>query len=93
MSTARAPSLADFTSDTLTVEEAGRVLRIGRASAYTAARSGDLPTIKIGRSLRVSKHALAAMLGLNGETPRTSLPGARETSKIAPAEGDLVPTP
>ena len=47
----------------LTVEEAGELLRIGRSSAYAAAGSGDLPTIKIGRKLRVPRYRLEAMLG------------------------------
>jgi excisionase family DNA binding protein len=47
----------------LTVEEAGRVLRIGRSAAYQAARSGELPTIRIGRCLRVPLHRLEQMLG------------------------------
>ena len=46
-----------------TVEEAARVLRIGRSQAYAAARSGELPTIRIGRSLRVPRHRLEQLLG------------------------------
>jgi len=47
----------------LTVEEAGRLLQIGRQSAYKAARSGELPTIRIGRRLLVPRARLAEMLG------------------------------
>jgi excisionase family DNA binding protein len=47
----------------LTVEEAASVLRIGRSAAYQAARSGDLPTIKIGRAIRVPRHRLVELLG------------------------------
>jgi excisionase family DNA binding protein len=49
----------------LTIEEAAELLRIGRTAAYSAARSGDLPTIKIGRTLRVPKHRLEQLLGLH----------------------------
>jgi excisionase family DNA binding protein len=53
-----------------TVEEAAGLLRVGRTSAYEAARRGDLPTVRIGRSLRVPRHALEALLGLeNGHGP------------------------
>ena len=52
-----------------TVEEAARVLRIGRSQAYAAARSGELPTIRIGRSLRVPRHRLEQLLG---EDPQNS---------------------
>ena len=66
----------------LTVEEAAEVLRIGRTAAYEAARRGDLPTVRIGRSLRVPRRQLDLMLGLNDETPEAA-PGARDTSTIA----------
>ena len=38
---------------TLTVEEAGRALGISRGSAYLAAKSGQLPTIRVGGRLLV----------------------------------------
>jgi excisionase family DNA binding protein len=50
---------------TLTVEEAGAALGIGRASAYSAARNGDLPTIRVGRRLLVPTAPFRAMLGLD----------------------------
>jgi excisionase family DNA binding protein len=66
----------------LTVEEAGRLLRISRQSAYQAARSGELPTIRIGRRLLVPRAKLAELLGepLNGNSsadmePVPDLPG------------------
>ncbi len=48
----------------LTVEEAARVLRIGRSAAYAAARAGELPVISVGRSLRVPRHRLEQLLGV-----------------------------
>ncbi len=47
----------------LTVPEAGKLLRISRASAYTAARGGDIPTIRVGRRLLVPRAKLMEMLG------------------------------
>ncbi len=47
---------------TLTVPEAGAQLGLSRNSAYEAARTGDLPTIRIGRRLLVSKAVLDRML-------------------------------
>jgi hypothetical protein len=48
---------------TLTVPEAGRVyFDLGRNSSYEAARRGDIPTIRIGRLLRVPVVALEQML-------------------------------
>lgn len=50
----------------LTIEEAARALRIGRSAAYEAARRGELPAVRIGRSLRVPRRALEAMLAKAG---------------------------
>lgn len=47
---------------TYKVEEAGRLLGIGRNQAYEAAKRGDFPTIKIGKRLLVPKAALDKML-------------------------------
>lgn len=47
----------------LTVEEAAAVLRVGRTAGYEAVRRGEIPTIKIGRSLRVPRARLLALLG------------------------------
>lgn len=48
---------------TLTVEEAAETLGISRNSAYTLAKSGELPTIRLGRRLLVPKRALDQLLG------------------------------
>lgn len=48
---------------TLTVEEAGEVLGISRATAYMLANTGKIPTIRLGeRRLVVPKAALMKML-------------------------------
>lgn len=46
----------------LTVDEAATYLRISRAKAYQMAASGDLPTIRMGRSVRVRRDKLADWL-------------------------------
>ncbi len=58
----------------MTVEEAAGVLRIGRSAAYAAARSGDLPVIRVGRCLRVPRDRLEALLAgrLDDPSPPTS---------------------
>ncbi len=48
---------------TVTVEEAGRLLGIGRGPAYEAVRRGEIPSIRIGRRLLVPIASLARMLG------------------------------
>jgi hypothetical protein len=48
---------------TLTVPEAGRLyFDLGRNASYEAAKRGDIPTIRIGRLLRVPVIALERML-------------------------------
>lgn len=51
-----------------TVEEAGKLLGIGRSAAYEAARTGELPVIRIGRRWLVSKQALDRMLSEAGQS-------------------------
>lgn len=47
---------------TVTVEEAGHMLGIGRNLAYEMANSGRLPVLRFGRRLVVSLPALERML-------------------------------
>jgi excisionase family DNA binding protein len=47
---------------TLTIEEAAEELGISRGKGYDAAKSGEIPTIKIGRRLLVPRVALDRML-------------------------------
>ena len=47
---------------TLSIEDAGKVLGLSRASAYAAAQSGALPCIRLGRRLLVPKAALERLL-------------------------------
>jgi hypothetical protein len=53
----------------VTVEGAGEILGIGRSAAYSAAKAGQIPTIRVGRRLIVPTARLRAMLG---ETPETN---------------------
>ena len=51
---------------TISVPEAGRrYFGICRNSAYVAAKRGDIPTIRIGRRLRVPVIALEKMLDVS----------------------------
>lgn len=47
---------------TYRVEEAAKLLGISRNSAYEAARTGQLPTVRIGKRLVVPKVALDKLL-------------------------------
>jgi excisionase family DNA binding protein len=48
----------------LTVEEAAQVMRLSRNGAYNAVAEGVIPSIRIGRTIRIPRDALAAVLGL-----------------------------
>lgn len=55
---------------TLTVwPETAHILGLSKASAYEAARRGDIPTIKIGRRLLVPTAALRRMLAMDNDEP------------------------
>jgi excisionase family DNA binding protein len=47
---------------TLTITEASEALGVSRNKAYEAARSGEIPTIRIGKRLLVPVVALERML-------------------------------
>ena len=47
---------------TLTVDEAANVLRIGRSTAYSAVRSGQIPSLRLGRRILIPTAALCRML-------------------------------
>lgn len=47
---------------TMTVEECAQLLGIGRQLAYSKANSGELPAIRVGRRLLISRAALQRML-------------------------------
>ncbi len=52
----------------LTIPETAKILRIGRNSAYEAARRGQIPTVKIGKRLLVPRKALEHLLaGAKGD--------------------------
>ena len=46
----------------LTIQEAAKILRIGRSDAYEAARTGELPVIQFGRRKLVPRAALEKLL-------------------------------
>ena len=47
---------------TVTVIEAAKILGIGRSAAYEGARTGQIPTIRIGKRILVPVAALERML-------------------------------
>lgn len=45
---------------------AAGALRLGRTSAYSLAKRGDIPTIRLGRKVVVPSARLLALLGVEG---------------------------
>ena len=56
------PSLESL-PELLTIPEVMRVARIGRTAAYELARSGGVPVVRFGRTVRVPRAALVAVVG------------------------------
>ena len=46
----------------LTVEDVQNVIQLGRTKVYEMIRTGELPVIRIGRSVRVRREALERWL-------------------------------
>jgi excisionase family DNA binding protein len=61
----RKPSLLAQVADqaTITIEQAARILGLGRTAAYEAARRGEFPTRRLGRRIVVPVPALLEWLG------------------------------
>jgi excisionase family DNA binding protein len=57
-------------ADTISVEEAGRRLGIGKNSAYRAVQRHEIPVLKFGRTLRVPLLAFERMLADPGHVQR-----------------------
>jgi len=66
---------------TLSVPEAAELLGVSRGVAYEAARSGELPTVRLGRRLVVPRAKFEAMLGLNGHGPAADRAEAKSADK------------
>jgi excisionase family DNA binding protein len=49
--------------DVLTVQEAARILRLGRNAAYEAIRRGEIPSLRIGRRIVIPRTGLERLLG------------------------------
>jgi excisionase family DNA binding protein len=75
-------------TDVITVEQAAEVLGIARGSAYQAVRSGEIPSLRIGRRILVPRVQLERLL--DGETP-DSPPGLRNT-QVARAMANTSPS-
>ena len=48
--------------DVLTIDDVCAILRVARKTVYALVRSGDLPSRRLGRLYRISKHHMIAYL-------------------------------
>jgi excisionase family DNA binding protein len=55
--------------EVLTAREAAAILRVGRNQLYQAVTRGELGAIRIGRSIRIPKQALVALLAAASPPP------------------------
>ena len=72
---------------TITVEEAGELVGMSRSAAYRAAARGQLPTVRLGRRLRVPTAKFLSMLGLERESAVDVTDGQVRLLVGADAEG------
>lgn len=52
----------DSQAETVSVEDAARILGVSRGLAYRLAKTGTIPTIRLGKRLLVPKAALKKLL-------------------------------
>jgi excisionase family DNA binding protein len=63
----------------LTAREAAAILRVGRNQLYQAVTRGELGAIRIGRSIRIPRRALLALI-----TSTSPLPASRDEQPRQP---------
>lgn len=66
----------------LSVEEAGRLLGLGRSAAYEAVRRGEIPSLRLGRRRVVPTASLRRLLALDVD----EAPGGTDAS-VTPIDG------
>ena len=79
LGTAHAPAVDPATLPAvLTTVEAARLLRVGINGLYRAVRLGEIPAIRVGRTLRFSRDGLLRQFGADavGAAPTESPDGA-----------------
>jgi excisionase family DNA binding protein len=57
--------------EVLTAREAAAILRVGRNQLYQAVARGELGAVRIGRSIRIPRHALLDLLATASPPPAT----------------------
>lgn len=63
---------------TLTVEQAAKLLGIGRSTAYELVHTGDIPSLRLGRRIVVPIGQIATQLGIGSDVVVSALAIARD---------------
>jgi excisionase family DNA binding protein len=61
--------VVEMRGELLRVEEAARVLQISRTKVYHLMSCGELPLVRIGRSVRIPRRSLEDWIQLRTENP------------------------
>jgi excisionase family DNA binding protein len=77
---------------TLTVEQAARLLGIGRSTAYELVHTGDIPSLRLGRRIVVPLASLVAQLGVDPGDVSNPAEAARTDSLAAPRKPSVAST-
>jgi excisionase family DNA binding protein len=94
-------STLDLPAQTISVDEAAAILGVERHTAYAGVKRGEIPSIRVGRRIRVPVPALKRMLDGLGITEPTdeqlvgwSLEVNPESGEVNPAQtvGDIAET-
>lgn len=74
--------------DVLTVPQVAELLAIGTKQTYAACKAGEIPAIRLGRTLRVSKAALLRLL----DPTQEDAPAASDSKGAVPLSGEAHPS-
>lgn len=74
---------------TITVEQAGRICGLARATAYEAVYRSEIPSLRIGRRILVPVHELLRMLGIDPDSAQARHLLTQETGHKRPAKREL----
>jgi excisionase family DNA binding protein len=64
----------------LKIDEAAKLLRVGRSKLYQLIHAGEIPSRRVGKSLRIPRHELLKWAGVPQPQPS---PAPRAVSKVA----------
>jgi excisionase family DNA binding protein len=62
-------NVIEIKMELLRVEEAARMLQIGRTKMYELMGAGELPVVRIGRSVRIPRRSLEDWIAAHIESP------------------------